>query len=160
MTNMVSELRHVVSGQRGGGWGQHGTSIRGAVTSSFGGVYSPSPSPPLSSYSSSSGSGFASASGSSSWSGQKRGREDEGATQLIDSIPRGFRGSGFVDHFRASQGGGDRESTASGVTGKFESNLLAAFHSYFSIIIWCSTTFFLDLISNCLIIFNHLKNNA
>ncbi|XP_042963485.1 ethylene-responsive transcription factor ABR1-like isoform X1 [Carya illinoinensis] len=113
-TDMVSELRHVVSGQRGGGWGQHGTSMSGgALTSSFGGVYSPSPSPPLSAYSSSSGSGFASASGSSSWSGQKRGREEESVTQLIDSIPRGFRGSG-VDHFRASQGG-DREST-SGVT--------------------------------------------
>ncbi|XP_040997613.1 ethylene-responsive transcription factor ABR1-like isoform X2 [Juglans microcarpa x Juglans regia] len=124
-TDMVSELRQVVSGQRGGGWGQHGTSMSGgAVTSSFGGVYSPSPSPspPLSAYSSSSRSGFASASGSSSWSGQKRGREEEGVTQLIDSIPRGFRGYG-VDHFRASQGG-DREST-SGVTAEESANIFA-----------------------------------
>ncbi|KAF5467721.1 hypothetical protein F2P56_011949 [Juglans regia] len=122
-TDMVSELRQVVSGQRGGGWGQHGTSMSGtAVTSSFGGVYSPSPSPPLSAYSSSSGSGFASASGFSSWSGQKRGREEEGVTQLIDSIPRGFRGSG-VDHFRASRGG-DPEST-SGVTAEESANIFA-----------------------------------
>ncbi|GLT67456.1 hypothetical protein SLA2020_397660 [Shorea laevis] len=125
MSAMVSALRHVVSGQRAGGvWGQATGMMSGAATSSFGGLYSTSPSPPplsaysssytspsppLSALSSSSGSAFASASGSSSWSGQKRGREEEGVTQLIESIPRGYRGP--VADFRLSQG-----DSASGAT--------------------------------------------
>ncbi|KAF5444546.1 hypothetical protein F2P56_033669, partial [Juglans regia] len=116
---IVSALSRVVSGPRGGGWG-HGTGMSGAVTSGFGGVYySPSPSPPLSAYSSStSASGFASASGSSSgsWAGQKRGRQEVGPAQLIESVnPRSVRGSGSVVDFRGTKGGGDRESS-SGVT--------------------------------------------
>lgn len=123
---IVSALSRVVSGQRGGGgWGR-GTGMSGAVTSSFGGInyYSPSspslsPSPPLPAYSSSnSASGFASASGSSSCTGQKRGRQDVSAAQLIESMnPRGFTGSSYVVDFRGTQGGGDRESS-SGVTGE------------------------------------------
>ena len=123
MSAMVTALRHVVSGQRGGVWGQ-GTGLSGAASSSFGGLYSTSPSPPpmsaysssytspsppLSALSSSSGSAFASASGSSSWAGQKRGREEEGVSQLIESIPRGYIP---VADFGLSQG-----DSASGATG-------------------------------------------
>lgn len=102
MTAMVSALRHVVSGQSGGdSWG-YGSSYGG-------GVYSASPSPPLSAYSSSSAPAFASA--SASWSGQKRGREEEeGVSQLIESIPRGYRGPSA--DFRLSQG--DSTSAAIG----------------------------------------------
>lgn len=100
MTAMVSALRHVVSGQSGGDWG-YGSSYGGAV-------YSASPSPPLSAYSSSSAPAIASA----SWSGQKRGREEEeeGVSQLIESIPRGYRGPSA--DFRLSQG-----DSTSGATG-------------------------------------------
>nr|XP_023896737.1 ethylene-responsive transcription factor ERF110-like [Quercus suber]POE55589.1 ethylene-responsive transcription factor [Quercus suber] len=105
MTAMVSALRHVVSGQSGGdSWG-YGSSYGG-------GVYSASPSPPLSAYSSSSSPAFASA--SASWSGQKRGREEEeGVSQLIESIPRGYRGPSA--DFRLSQG-----DSSSGATVKEE----------------------------------------
>lgn len=105
MTAMVSALRHVVSGQSGGdSWG-YGSSYGG-------GVYSASPSPPLSAYSSSSAPAFASA--SASWSGQKRGREEEeGVSQLIESIPRGYRGPSA--DFRLSRG-----DSSSGATVKEE----------------------------------------
>jgi hypothetical protein len=102
MSAMVSALRHVVSGQSGADWG-YGTGMSGAVASSFGGVYAASPSPPLSAYSST----------STSWAaGQKRGREEEGVSQLMESIPRGYRGD-----FRLSQQQGD---STSGVTVKEE----------------------------------------
>ncbi|KAK7818676.1 ethylene-responsive transcription factor abr1 [Quercus suber] len=85
MTAMVSALRHVVSGQSGGdSW-----------------AYSSSSAP-------------ASASASASWSGQKRGREEEeGVSQLIESIPRGYRGPSA--DFRLSQG-----DSSSGATVKEE----------------------------------------
>ncbi|KAF2291115.1 hypothetical protein GH714_020180 [Hevea brasiliensis] len=127
MTTMVSALSHVVSGQRAGDWG-YGAGLGSAITSSYGSIglgsasssaYSPgvysssssSPSPPLSAYSSTSGSG--SGSGSGFWIGQKRGREEQGATQLIESMPRVYRAFG---DFRSSQG----DSSSSGATVKEE----------------------------------------
>ncbi|KAJ9166827.1 hypothetical protein P3X46_021524 [Hevea brasiliensis] len=108
MSAMVSALTQVISGQRAG---DHGAGLGGAITSSYGGIgvispsgvysSSSSSSPPLSAYSSTSGSGF--------WSGQKRGREEEGAPQLIESVPRVYRGFG---DFKSSQG----DSSSSGAT--------------------------------------------
>lgn len=114
--SMVSELTHVVSGQRGStsDWGSYGAvGLGGAtITSNFGraapGSNTSTPaSPPLSAYSSTSGSG------SGLWIGQKRGREEEAgaAAQLMESFPRVYRG--FND-FRSSQG----DSSSSGATGK------------------------------------------
>ncbi|KAH8515651.1 hypothetical protein H0E87_004197 [Populus deltoides] len=110
--SMVSELTHVVSGQRGStsDWGSYGAvGLGGAtITSNFGqaapGSNTSTPaSPPLSAYSSTSGSGL--------WIGQKRGREEEAgaAAQLMESLPRVYRG--FND-FRSSQG----DSSSSGAT--------------------------------------------
>lgn len=110
MSAMVSALTRVVSGQGAGDWG-YGTGFGGAITSSYGGFGSPagvyssssssSSSPPFSAYSSTSGSGF--------WIGQKRGREEEGAIQLIESEPRVYRGFG---DFTSSHG----DSSSSGAT--------------------------------------------
>ncbi|OAY58494.1 ethylene-responsive transcription factor ABR1 [Manihot esculenta] len=108
MSAMVSALSHVVSGQRAGDWG-HGAGLGSVITSGYGGIglasassSSSSSSPALSAYSSTSGSGF--------WIGQKRGREEVGATQ---SMPRVYRGFG---DFRSSQG----DSSSSGATVKEE----------------------------------------
>ncbi|EOY16791.1 Integrase-type DNA-binding superfamily protein, putative [Theobroma cacao] len=97
MSAMVSALTHVVSGQRAAAdWG-YGANLAGMVTSSFG--HSGSAASPSSYSSSASPSGSGSASGSGLWIGQKRGREEEGATQLIESVTRvqrpfgDFRGS-------------------------------------------------------------------
>ncbi|KAJ6685208.1 DNA-BINDING DOMAIN [Salix purpurea] len=116
MSSMVSELTHVVSGQRGSGgdWGSYGAlGLGGAtITSNFGqappGSNPSTPaSPPLSAYSSTSGSG------SGLWIGQKRGREEEAgaAAQLMESLPRVYRG--FSD-LRSSQG--DSSSSAATAT--------------------------------------------
>ncbi|XP_011042884.1 PREDICTED: ethylene-responsive transcription factor ABR1-like isoform X2 [Populus euphratica] len=110
--SMVSELTHVVSGQRGStsDWGSYAAGGLGGatITSTFGqaapGSNTSTPaSPPLSAYSSTSGSGL--------WIGQKRGREEEAgaAAQLMESLPRVYRG--FND-FRSSQG----DSSSSGAT--------------------------------------------
>ncbi|KAF9687059.1 hypothetical protein SADUNF_Sadunf02G0054300 [Salix dunnii] len=118
MSAMVSELTHVVSGQRGSAsdWGSYGAlGLGGAtITSNFGlappGSNTSTPaSPPLSAYSSTSGSG----SGSGLWIGQKRGRQEEAgaAAQLMESLPRVYRG--FND-LRSSQG--DSSSSAATAT--------------------------------------------
>nr|APQ47372.1 AP2/ERF domain-containing transcription factor [Vernicia montana] len=104
MSEMVSALTHVVSGQRSSDWGSYGAGLGGAITSSYG-LFS-NTSPTLSSCSGSgSGSGFS--------IGQKRGREEESVTQLIESVPRVYRGFG---DFRTCQG----DSSSSGATVKEE----------------------------------------
>ncbi|CAK7346752.1 unnamed protein product [Dovyalis caffra] len=113
MSAMVSALTHVVSGQGGSAsdWGSYGAAGLGGatITSTFGqaapGSNAASASPPLSAYSSTSGSG------SALWIGQKRRREEEAgaAAQLMESLPRVYRG--FND-FRSSQG----DSSSSGAT--------------------------------------------
>ncbi|GLT32110.1 hypothetical protein SLA2020_067990 [Shorea laevis] len=101
MSEMVSVLTHVMSGQSGGGdWG-YGVGFGGMVTpsprflhpatssvSSPPTVYSPSPS----SYSSTA-SPSGSVSNSGLWIGYKRGREEDtaGASQLLESVPRAYR---------------------------------------------------------------------
>ncbi|KDP36582.1 hypothetical protein JCGZ_08349 [Jatropha curcas] len=113
---MVSALTHVVSGQRvggggdGGGAAAAGGSGRGDLGSSYGvGSFGSAITPGYTSttdYSSTSSSlsTYSSGSGSSGfWIGQKRSREEEegSATQLIESVPRVYRGFG---DFRISQG--------------------------------------------------------
>lgn len=99
MTEMVSALTHVVSGQSGGGdWG-YGVGFGGMVTSSprFLHPATSSVSSPPTVYSPSSYSSTASPSGSGSssglWIGHKRGREEDtaGASQLLESVPRVYR---------------------------------------------------------------------
>ncbi|XP_050225455.1 ethylene-responsive transcription factor ABR1-like [Mercurialis annua] len=99
MSAMVSALTHVVSGpQRGGEWGYGLDSSTSFASSS---------SSPLSAYSTS-GSGY--------WAGQKRGREEDevGAAQLIESVPRVYRGFGdfTISQADSSSSGATQEGTA------------------------------------------------
>ncbi|XVE60103.1 hypothetical protein DITRI_Ditri05aG0100300 [Diplodiscus trichospermus] len=98
MSAMVSALTHVVSGQRGAAWG-YGANLAGMVSSSFGHTHSASAVSPAPYSSSASPSGSSSGSGSGPWIGQKRGREVEGTSQLIECVPRVQRA--FAD-FRGS----------------------------------------------------------
>ncbi|KAJ8769708.1 hypothetical protein K2173_005348 [Erythroxylum novogranatense] len=112
MSAVISALTRVVSGhQSGREMVRQGDSLGGAVitpcfeptSASSSGLYFSSSSP-LSAYSSTSsgGSGF--------WNiGQKRGREQESATQLMDSVTRVYRG---FREFRSSPG----DSSSSGAT--------------------------------------------
>ncbi|XP_021898663.1 ethylene-responsive transcription factor ABR1-like [Carica papaya] len=109
MSEMVSALTHVVSGQQSfvGYGGGGGCSVSSISSSSPSVVYSPS------GYSSS---GSPSPSGSGLWIGQKRGREEEAAPpppQLESSAPRVYRGGPFVHHdFTVSHA----DSSSSGAT--------------------------------------------
>lgn len=77
MSTMVSVLSHVVSGQRAGDWG-YGGNVAGEVSSAFG-LSGPSPDSP---------------SASGLWIGQKRGRDDETSSELVESAaPRVQRSS-------------------------------------------------------------------
>ncbi|XP_022773417.1 ethylene-responsive transcription factor ABR1-like [Durio zibethinus] len=112
MSAIVSALTHVVSGQRATDWG-YGANLAGMVSSSFGPTHSGSAAAPSAVYSPSYSSSSASPSGSGSglWIGQKRGREEEGTAQLIESVPRVQRA--FAD-FRGSHA--DSSSGATAVT--------------------------------------------
>ncbi|KAL5779071.1 hypothetical protein ACOSQ2_009808 [Xanthoceras sorbifolium] len=105
MSAMVSALTHVVSGQRGS------SDWRGVSSFGVGSSSSSSVSTMSSIYGSSSGSGSGYGSSvSGMWNiGHKRGREEEVGPQLLEPVPRVYRG--FAD-FTPSQA----DSSSSGVT--------------------------------------------
>ncbi|KAH7568092.1 hypothetical protein JRO89_XS07G0232800 [Xanthoceras sorbifolium] len=112
MSAMVSALTHVVSGQRGS------SDWRGVSSFGVGSSSSSSVSTMSSIYGSSSGSGSGYGSSvSGMWNiGHKRGREEEVGPQLLEPVPRVYRG--FAD-FTPSQA----DSSSSGVTANIASSL-------------------------------------
>ncbi|XP_022766289.1 ethylene-responsive transcription factor ABR1-like [Durio zibethinus] len=110
MSAMASALTHVFPGQRAPDWG-YGAKLAGMVSSSFG--RSGSAASPSSYSSSASPSGSGSSSGSGLWIGQKRGREEKDAAQLIESVPRVQRA--FAD-FRGSHADSSSGASATTVT--------------------------------------------
>ncbi|XP_057974858.1 ethylene-responsive transcription factor ABR1-like [Malania oleifera] len=108
---MVSALTQVVSGQgTTGGWAHQAADLGGAFVPGASAMVMDSPSAPAYSPSSSYYASAALASASASWVGQKRGREQESAGQLPESvIPRVLRG---FSELRASPRGESSSSAA------------------------------------------------